>query len=343
MTFAGGDAIGRPASRTPSGRLDAAVRALHDPRLPAGETGGCVEREIFPDGSARDIGTVYLRNGACPLACLYCALYRTAADRPASGQEIARQIRSARGRMPAVSGLKLYNASSLFEPVSIRQEAESLEAIAAALAGLDLVVVEARSENAGRAPDFARRISGRLEVAIGLEVADDELLSLLNKPTTVARFREAARLLGRRDVLLRAFVLVQPPFVSGAAARDLAVRTFELAAAEGARVVSFLPVVSRHAPMERLRRAGFFTEPSLDDFFQVVSACAGRGPVVVAETEWLDRLPGCPSCREEKALALERLDATGTLRNLACFDHQPAEAPPVRRPSREELAETLRR
>ncbi|HET7453236.1 MAG TPA: radical SAM protein, partial [Thermoanaerobaculia bacterium] len=222
----------------------------------AGPIGAAREIEIFPSGVPRAIGTAYLRNGRCPLSCVYCALYRQATDRPATGVEIARQIRSVRDRLGEVAGLKLYNASSLFEPRSIRQTPEDVAAIAAEVADLELVVVESRSEQADRAPELAGRIGGRLEVAIGLEVADDALLRRLGKPTTVARFAKAAEALGRAGILLRAFVLVRPPFVSRDRARSLAVETFRVARASGARVVSLLPVVSDHAPMERLRADG---------------------------------------------------------------------------------------
>lgn len=274
------------------------VRAARDPKFLPGEIRVAVETEIFPDGVSKKIGAAYLRNGQCPLACVYCALYRTTSDRPASGEEISGQLRQARSRMPGLAGIKLYNASSLFEPQSIRQTPDDLAAIAAAVADLELVVVEARSENAHHAPAFARRLSGQLEVAIGLEAADDELLRKMNKPTTVARFCQAARILRDEGVLLRTFILVGTPFLSHGESARLAVKTARLAIAEGARVISLLPVVSFHTPMENLRATGTFSEISREEFFETVSACEAiaRGhAVVVAETEWLDRLPERPA------------------------------------------------
>ena len=282
------------------------------------------EVEILPSGLPGPVGTAYLRNGRCPLSCVYCALYRQATGGPATGAEIAAQIRSARERLGPVAGLKLYNASSLFEPRSIRQTPADLAAIAAEVADLDLVVVESRSEQAARAPEFARRLDGRLEVAIGLEVADDALLRRLGKPTTVARFEEAAKGLRRAGILLRAFVLVQPPFVSPDRARALAVETFRVARRAGARVVSLLPVVSDHAPMERLRADGDFAEARLEDYFAAVSDCAADGgAVVLAELASLPRLPGCAACRGARESALAALNATGRLPSVSCAGHRP--------------------
>lgn len=306
--------------------LDRVIRSLHEPRRRA-EASWQMDIETFPDGARRQIGTVFLVNGACPLACLYCGLYRNMNARPATGEEIAAQIDAARQAMPKAEGLKLYNASSLFEPASIRQSADDLSSIARSLGGLDLVVVEARAENAHRARELAARISGQLEVAIGLEVADDRTLALLNKPTTVGRYRLAARLLTNAGIHLRSFVLVGLPFVGASESRRLALATFELARECGSRVISLLPVVATHEPMRRLEERGFFSRPSLSDFFDVVSACVGRGPVVLAETSSLDELPACPNCREATTESLRSLNERGHLLPVVCGAHEPPAAP----------------
>jgi radical SAM enzyme (TIGR01210 family) len=287
-----------------------------------------LEVELYPDGRRREIVTVFLRNGRCPLTCVYCALYRQATDRPASGREIADQIDRAREAWPDVRGLKLYNASSFFEPRSIDQSEESFQYIARALDDLDLVVVEARSENARGAQALARKFSGHIEVAIGLETSDDALLRRMKKPTSTARFREAAAFLSDHGISLRAFVLVGPPFLPASEVREGAVSTFLEARRAGARVVSLLPVVSEHQPMEALRRQGFFTEVSLDDYFEVVCDCAERdrrepraGDLLIADLDSLARLPGCPACRDEKTRRLKHLNDTGRIAPFSCASH----------------------
>jgi len=244
--------------------------------------------------------------------------------------------------------LKLYNASSFFAPRSIDQSDGSFREIANELSWLDLVVVEARSENAEGAVRLSSRLSARLEVAIGFETADDGLLQLLNKPTSVSRFRKAARFLWANGISLRAFVLVGPPFVAEADARRTALEALEEARRQGARVVSLLPVVSEHEPMEALRRAEFFSEVSTDEFFETVFDGADRdrlrgspGAVLIAELESLERLPGCPHCRGEKARRLERLNATGRIQRFACRDHQPSAPVRVRRPPAGDIGSVL--
>jgi archaeosine synthase beta-subunit len=300
------------------------LRAARSPRLPSpavGEPhGALLEEEILPDGRRGPIVTVYLRNGACPLACAYCGLYRFADDRAATGEEIARQIRHVRECFPRARALKLYNASSLFEPASIVQR--DLGRIAAELADLDLVVVEARAENAHRAIPFARRIAAPLEVAIGLDVADDELLRRLNKPSSVAAFRAAARRLRTAGIHLRVFVLIQPPFVAEREAGSLARSAVAEARDAGARVVSLLPVRSSHRPLERLTTGGFWAPPSLETVYDTVASCLGSETIVLVEEDGLDGLTGCERCAPRRRRALVALNRSGDLAAVPCTNHR---------------------
>ena len=281
--------------------------------------GALLEEEILPDGKRGPIVTAYLRNGACPLACAYCGLYRFSDDRAAAGEEIARQIRHVRECFPRARALKLYNASSLFETASIVQR--DLGRIAAELADLDLVVVEARAENAHRAIPFARRLTSPLEVAIGLDVADDELLGRLNKPSSVAAFRAAANRLRAAGILLRVFVLIQPPFVAERDAGSLARSAVAEARAAGARVVSFLPVRPSHRPLERLATGGFWAPPSLETVYETVASCLGGETIVLVEEDGLDELTGCEGCAPRRRRALVALNRSGRLAAVPCADH----------------------
>ena len=281
--------------------------------------GALLEEEVLPDGRRGPIATVYLRNGACPLACAYCGLYRFADDRAATGEEIARQIRHVRECFPRARALKLYNASSLFEPASIVQR--DLGRIAGELADLELVVVEARAENAHRAIPFARRMATPLEVAIGLDVADDELLGRLNKPSSVAAFRAAASRLRAAGILLRVFVLIQPPFVAEQEAGKLAQTGVAEARNAGARIVSLLPVRPSHPPLERLEAGGFWAPPSLETVYDTVASCVDGETIVLVEEDGLDELTGCARCAPRRRRALVALNRSGELAAVPCADH----------------------
>src|SRR6185295_9941093 len=79
-----------------------------------------------------------------------------------------------------------------------------------------------------RAVEFQNMLPGRLEVAMGLEAADDQILDKLNKRVRLEDIRKASRFLEENDVAIRMFVLVKPPFVaSESSALELARRSID--------------------------------------------------------------------------------------------------------------------
>src|SRR6185436_19151729 len=132
---------------------------------------------------------------------------------------IPRQIRDACATLPAGTQIKLYNAGSFFDPDAVPPEDD--EEIARTVERFDRVIVESHPAfltgvHGDRCLRFRDRLSGRLEVAIGLETADPAVLARLNKRMTLESFARAADFLARHEIDLRVFILLKPPF----AARD---------------------------------------------------------------------------------------------------------------------------
>jgi hypothetical protein len=97
---------------------------------------------------------------------------------------------------------------------------------------------------------FANRLSGRLEVAIGLETADPAVLARLNKRMTRESFARAADFLARHGIELRAFILLKPPFAAEDDYVEWACRSIDCAREHGATVCS------SHSDSWRQRRDG---------------------------------------------------------------------------------------
>jgi hypothetical protein len=111
----------------------------------------------------------------------------------------------------------------------------------------------------------AHREGGRLEVAIGLETANREVLERLNKRMTVDDFREAVAFLRAHDIDARAFVLLQPPFTAPEDAIDDACRSIDVAFDAGCSVCSVIPT------------RGVTPPPTLEMLEAVVAYGVGRG------------------------------------------------------------------
>lgn len=220
------------------------------------------EEEVGANGKPVPTATLFLTNTECPYRCLMCDLWKNTLDAPTPRGAIPAQIATALEQLPPARQIKLYNAGSFFDPRAIPPEDHT--AIAGQVAGFERVIVECHPALIGEACQrFRDLISGRLEVAIGLETAHPETLEKLNKRITVASFRRAAAFLARNDIDLRVFLLVRPPFMNEAEGVTWAIRSLEVAFECGASVCCLIPTRAGNGAMERLQASGDFTPPLL--------------------------------------------------------------------------------
>ena len=140
-------------------------------------------------------------------------------------------------------------------------------AIGAQLAGLEQVIVESHPSLIGARVDrFVDALGGtRLEVAMGLETAHPAALDALNKRMTLDDFARAADDLRRRDVSLRVFVLIGPPFVPAAEQDEWLLKSVAFAEACGASVISLIPARAGNGTMEALTAQKLFRAPTPED------------------------------------------------------------------------------
>jgi uncharacterized Fe-S cluster-containing MiaB family protein len=117
----------------------------------------------------------------------------------------------------------------------------------------------------------------RLEVAMGLETAHPDALERLHKRITLERFARAAAELGRRDVALRVFLLISPPFIPADEQDAWLLRSVDFAFECGASVVSLVPTRSGNGAMEVLAAEGWFREPTLVDIERSFAAALAHG------------------------------------------------------------------
>lgn len=262
--------------------------------LPVDRPQGWIE-EWEPDATGRPqrFLTVFLTNRECPWRCLMCDLWRHTTLDPVPLGAIPQQIRVARAGVAVSDRLKLYNAGSFFDPGAI-PVADHPE-IAAILQDCRRVVVECHPRLVGRrVTEFARRLApGALEVAMGLETANPEVLAKLNKGMKVSDFVAAAGFLRDAGIGVRAFILVKPPYLDAASALDWAVRSARIAFEAGADVVSLIPTRGGPGVLDDLARLGDFSEPTLDLFEAAVEGALGlRMGRVFADLWDLERFGG---------------------------------------------------
>jgi radical SAM enzyme (TIGR01210 family) len=286
-------------------------RRQHDPWR---YQGLIVEDERTADGRRAPMATVLLTGRECPWRCAMCDLwqYTTAEDTPRGA--IPAQVRAARSALredgTPVTGMKLYNAGSFFDPRAV--PVSDYDDVASALAGLSQVIVESHPALIGPRLDRwldslarqgeAARVPA-LEVAMGLETVHPAALDRINKRLTFDRFARAAAALADRGVALRVFLLISPPFVGESEQDTWLVRSVDAAFSCGASVVSLVPTRAGNGALESLAADGLFREPDLDTIeraFQLaLTHAAGHGRLFVDLWD-LERFARCPRCFERR-------------------------------------------
>jgi len=217
---------------------------------------------------------------------------------------ITHQIRLALGNLPEVSTIKLYNSGSFFDPGAIPPQ--DYGEIAALLSRFDTVIVESHPAFIGdNCLKFKELLKPELQVAIGLEIADDDLLLRLNKKMTTADFCNAVEFLLIHDILARAFVLLKPPFLNEEEGVLQAEKSIRFAFNNGVECCTVIPVRAGNGSMEILQEKGLFSPPGIQSLEKVVeygiNLKMGR---VFADLWELKQFSRCDSCFEERASRL---------------------------------------
>jgi archaeosine synthase beta-subunit len=295
-------------------------RPRHDPWH---YQGLIVEDERTADGARARVATVLLTGRECPWRCAMCDLwsYTTVSDTPpgAIPAQVAAARVSVRDEAVPITGMKLYNAGSFFDPRAVPEA--DYDGVAEALTGLPRVIVESHPALVG--PDVDRFLaaldrhrgfegrSAQLEVAMGLETAHPDALDRLNKRFTLERFAAAAKALADRGVALRVFLLISPPFISSDEQDAWLLHSVDAAFSCGASVVSLVPTRPGNGAIDRLAASGWFRAPDLDDiersFALALRHAQGRGRVFVDVWD-LERFAHCPQCTDARRARLQAMN-----------------------------------
>jgi radical SAM enzyme (TIGR01210 family) len=263
------------------------------------------EEERDSSGAVASTAVVFITNKECPFRCVMCDLWINTLDENVPPGAVAAQIRDAVAGLPPARQIKLYNAGSFFDPAAIPPGDD--DAIAEAVSGFDRVIVESHpaflaGAHQERCLRFRDRISGQLEVAIGLETAHPDVLARLNKKMTLETFQCAAAFLREHDVALRVFVLLSPPYMPAGDAVEWACRSLDVAAKCGATASTVIPTRGGNGAMEAIGEA--FQPPSLRGLEAAVEYGVSLGGMRVFADLWnIERFFDC-RCSADRAARL---------------------------------------
>ena len=247
-------------------------RPARAPRNPYEPYAFFVEDECAPGGEVLPVATIFLTNRECPFRCTMCDLWQNTLEESVPPGAIPAQIDFALTRLPQARAVKLYNSGSFFDPRAI--PVEDYPAIADRVHGFERVIVECHPAFVGaRSVELRDLLSGKLEIAMGLETAHPQVLEKLNKRMTLDQFAAAADFLRGNHIDLRAFILVQPPFMPHGGSLHWAKHSLDFAFDCGATAATLIPTRGGNGAMESLAAAGEFAPPDLS----VVESAAEYG------------------------------------------------------------------
>ena len=298
------------------------------------------EQEPGPSGLPEAVNTLFLTGKECSFKCLMCDLWKNTLTGPTPAGAIVRQIDYALSRLPAADTIKLYNNGNFFDPKAVPFSDHA--AIQERLRPYRRVVVENHPLLVGDAClHFRDGLAGVLEVAMGLETIHPLALPALNKQLTPAAFGRAADFLTSHGIRVRAFVLLNPPYITDASEGiRWAVETVRFAFESGVHTCSIIATRPGNGIMESLLGSGDYVPPTLGALETVFAEALGLAQefsgadtgnafaasadtrqrrLVFVDTWDIGFLSSCPKCFEARKSRLASMNLDQTIHQpIAC-------------------------
>ena len=266
------------------------------------------EKEYCASGKVEDVATIFLTNRECPYHCLMCDLWKNTTDHTVQAGTIPQQIRYALDRMPPAKHLKLYNSGNFFDTQAIPEQ--DYETIAALLEPFETLVVENHPKQTGdRCLRFNEMITPRLEVAVGLETVQPDVLSRLNKKMTLDDFTNAIAFLEKNGIQSRAFILLKPPFMTEEEGIHWANESIDFAFQTGVRACSVIPTRAGNGAMDFLEQNGFFAPPKIQSLEEVLEyGLEMKAGPVYADLWDIELFSTCDHCLVQRKARLQKMN-----------------------------------
>ncbi|MBS3816333.1 MAG: archaeosine biosynthesis radical SAM protein RaSEA [Candidatus Thermoplasmatota archaeon] len=283
-------------------------------------------QEFYPDkDELADVFALIFRTRGCSWSyesgCSMCGYY-TQTNPEIGKKELEIQLEEAIKKYEDQEIVKIYTSGSFFDSQEMPDElAEKILERFGAKA--EKIIVESRPEyiEQKRVEDYSRYVN-TLEVAIGLESADDFILkNCINKGFTYDDYRKSAEKISDY-ASIRTYLLMKPPFLLEKEAIEEMIRSIEKIS-EITDIISINPVnVQNGTLLEKLWHEGTYRPPRLWSIIEVLSRAESEKPIVVSQAG-LGSDRGAHNCGECDEVVLEKIENYNKTQNESKFDPLP--------------------
>jgi len=267
------------------------------------------EKELQEDGNLKSVNTIFLTNRECPFKCVMCDLWKHTLNRSTPAGAVPAQIRYAAEKLPDAEVVKLYNSGNFFDGKAIPRA--DYEEIAELIRDYDHVIIENHPKLIGPfISEFQNLLNGSLEVAMGLETIHPEVLPKLNKQITVKDFRRAVNFLITKGISVRAFILLNPPYLTDVNENiEWCLRSIDFAFDTGVSACSVIPTRDGNGIMQKLRETGDYVPPKLSSLESVVNESMKQDRGRVFCDLWdLEMFSNCDKCFLKRKDRLQKMN-----------------------------------
>ena len=280
------------------------------------------EKDLL-DGKIVDAFVVILRSPGCywskQSGCLMCG-YNNDCLPSVTSENLITQFEKAMEKYQGQQYIKIYNSGSFFDSGEI--DAETQEKILA-IAGknAEKVLIESRPEFVNQKTlDRTFKHVKKLEIAIGLETANDEIrCQSINKGFKFTDFERAAKLARENKASIRTYLILKPPYITEGDAIADALESIKIAGPLS-DVISVNPMnIQNYTVVEGLWRKNLYRPPWLWSLLEVLKNADSDVRVISAPSGGGSRR-GVHNCRKCDKQILPLLDEFSLNQDASVFD-----------------------
>ncbi|NPA38206.1 MAG: radical SAM protein [Candidatus Nanohaloarchaeota archaeon] len=233
--------------------------------------------------------TIILESGRCAWGkCIFCVMSKKKQVRIKSKdelkQEFLKKLRDYKGE-----GVKIFNSGTFIDDQQIPREVRQFIFEELRKRGIKKIVIEVwpgfiTHEKLSELKEDAKDLE--VHIAMGLESANDEVLNKIKKGTTLKKWEESAKLIKRYGFKVRAYVMVNLPYVKDIKQDFEQTMKFALQYADSIAVMNTF-AYSSYAELFDMWLKGEWKPITIEEFKEIVKNYQNHPKVEIYEQDYI--------------------------------------------------------